>query len=598
MFSGSDIVAVARQHLGEEYILGAVAPLANSQHQGPWDCAEFVSWCAYQAYGIVYAVRPPDPRLGESYSGWWYEDARSVGREVSVAKALETEGAILVRKPRSRGSPRIGHVAISLGNGSTIEAKDRATDVAEVRNAAGRLWDLGVLIPGVNYMATAQGAGYQQPQNMIFLDDPFQQGPAIAAVQRALMAAGINPGGVDGVFGQLTHAAVVTFQRQRGLVADGVVGEQTAAALGLAFPVQPRAEDLVAVNAANNITVLAAARTTPVPDAESEARPGNADPMLGRPDPVTFTFETSHGKIFAMPSSGEKFYLGYSVRYTDDMERRGLAQKLSEMTRAARYDRAEAAAKLGNWAHFLWPTVMAESDGYYGRINSYDRAAFTFGCYQLAAHTPEENLILLFRRLLALPSAHIFFPDLALKPRGDGIMTVHRMDQAGNAVSLEQARMVTRPNGTREKQIPDFMKYLNADPARVDVAEETAAARLILWCEEDDAARMAQIKLAMETAKKKLKVARTKVPSFDGDDWRIALWINDILHQGRAKYSAMEDALRSGDPIEALSKLGPARFDGRKETVKRLMRQLESENVLAGWQMDLEPTPLVEPIAA
>jgi hypothetical protein len=597
MFLGPDIIAVARQHIGEDYILGAVAPLANTQHRGPWDCAEFVSWCAYQAYGIVYAVRPPDPRLGESYSGWWYEDARNVGREVTVAKALETEGAILVRKPRSQGSPRIGHVAISLGNGSTIEAKDRATGVAEVRNAASRLWDLGVYIPGVSYAEAGQGAGYQQPQNLIFLDNPFQRGPTVSAVQRALLAAGINPGGIDGIFGQLTHAAVVTFQTRQGLVADGVVGEQTAVALGLTFPIQPRAEDLVAANTADNITILAAARTA-VPDPEAEARPGNADPMADRAEPVTFTFETSHGKIFAVPSAGEKFYLGYSVRYNDDMERHGLAQKLSDMTRSARYDRTAAAAKLGNWAHFLWPTIVAESDGYFGRINSYDRAAFTFGCYQLAAHTPEENLILLFRRLLALPNANVYFPDLTLKPRGDGMMCVHRIDQNGNAINIEEARMVARPNGTREKQIPDFMKYLNSDPARVDRAEETAAARLILWCEEDEAARMTQIHLAMETAKKKLRLARTKIASFDGRDWRIALWINDILHQGRAKYSAMEEALRSGDPVEALSRLGASRYDGRKRTVRECVRQLEGENILDNWQADLEPAPLVTPIAA
>jgi len=133
MYKAEDIVNVADDHLGEDYILGAVAPLANPNWRGPWDCAEFVSWCAYQAYGIIFAVRPPDPRDGESYSGWWYDDAISGERDMPVAQALATRGAILVRRPRIvQGKKKIGHVSISLGNGSTIEAKDTATGVAVV----------------------------------------------------------------------------------------------------------------------------------------------------------------------------------------------------------------------------------------------------------------------------------------------------------------------------------------------------------------------------------------------------------------------------------------------------------------------------------
>jgi N-acetylmuramoyl-L-alanine amidase len=184
VFKGSDILGVARPHIGEEYVLGAVAPLANTNWSGPWDCAEFVSWCAYQAYRIIYAVRPPDPRRGESYSGWWYEDARSVGRAVSVARAIATPGAVLVRKPRSSGSPRIGHVAISKGDGGTIEAKDRATGVDEVPNAAARLWDIGVLLPGVEYDAREEAA-YPGPSHAVMSSS--------SAVPRSQLCKGPSP---------------------------------------------------------------------------------------------------------------------------------------------------------------------------------------------------------------------------------------------------------------------------------------------------------------------------------------------------------------------------------------------------------------------
>lgn len=59
-------------------------------------------------------------------------------------------------------------------------------------------------------------------------------GPDVVALQDALRAHGFNPGKSDGDFGQGTLAAVIAFQRSEGMLADGVVGPRTAAALGLA----------------------------------------------------------------------------------------------------------------------------------------------------------------------------------------------------------------------------------------------------------------------------------------------------------------------------------------------------------------------------
>jgi len=58
-------------------------------------------------------------------------------------------------------------------------------------------------------------------------------GPDVAALQDALRAHGHDPGASDGTFGPGTLAAVVEFQRSRGMVADGIAGPRTAAALGL-----------------------------------------------------------------------------------------------------------------------------------------------------------------------------------------------------------------------------------------------------------------------------------------------------------------------------------------------------------------------------
>ena len=64
------------------------------------------------------------------------------------------------------------------------------------------------------------------------LPAPSFAGPKVAAVQVALKRIGLYNATVDGVRGPLTKAAIVRFQRRRGLSVDGVVGPQTRRAFG------------------------------------------------------------------------------------------------------------------------------------------------------------------------------------------------------------------------------------------------------------------------------------------------------------------------------------------------------------------------------
>lgn len=59
------------------------------------------------------------------------------------------------------------------------------------------------------------------------------KGDQVALVQQKLKQYGYFSGAVDSVFGKQTYDAVVWFQRKNGLKVDGVVGESTAAALGV-----------------------------------------------------------------------------------------------------------------------------------------------------------------------------------------------------------------------------------------------------------------------------------------------------------------------------------------------------------------------------
>src|ERR1043165_1393775 len=58
-------------------------------------------------------------------------------------------------------------------------------------------------------------------------------GPEVTTLQQRLKELGFDPKGVDGTFGPGTHAAVIAFQKAKGLVADGKVGPNTLAALNL-----------------------------------------------------------------------------------------------------------------------------------------------------------------------------------------------------------------------------------------------------------------------------------------------------------------------------------------------------------------------------
>ncbi|MGN0754796.1 MAG: spore cortex-lytic enzyme [Aristaeellaceae bacterium] len=59
------------------------------------------------------------------------------------------------------------------------------------------------------------------------------RGERVALIQQRLKEWGYYTGAVDGVFGRGTYNAVVRFQRQNGLTADGQVGRLTAAAMGI-----------------------------------------------------------------------------------------------------------------------------------------------------------------------------------------------------------------------------------------------------------------------------------------------------------------------------------------------------------------------------
>ncbi len=114
---------------GDRYVFGAETNL-NDPNPNTFDCSELVQWAAAQV-----GVSIPDGTMNQ------LPHIQRAGKGISVDQALRTRGALLFRP---------GHVAISLGDGRTIEARGSRYGVG-IFPANGRGWTAGGLIPGMQY---------------------------------------------------------------------------------------------------------------------------------------------------------------------------------------------------------------------------------------------------------------------------------------------------------------------------------------------------------------------------------------------------------------------------------------------------------------
>ncbi len=230
MATGADLLELARRHVGETYRLGAKVPKDNPAWQGPWDCAEFASWCVYQASRKIFGCdQGKNPSTADAYTGHWRADAKRLECTVPIVVAKSTPGAFVLRYP----APRLnGHIAICDGEGGTVEAHSAQQGVIRAE-VDGRRWDVGVLPPMLDYAEPTWPRPYAPAGLVLRLKTPNMKGALIARLQAELNLRGYRIGAIDGVYGPHTAAAVYAFQLSQQLVADGEAGRATLRALGL-----------------------------------------------------------------------------------------------------------------------------------------------------------------------------------------------------------------------------------------------------------------------------------------------------------------------------------------------------------------------------
>ena len=125
---------------GKQYVFGATDSPANANPTS-FDCSELVQWSAARN-GVAL------PRT----AGQQYATLAANGDAVSVQQALNTPGALLFSfssPPKVGGAePSHAHVAISLGDGRTIEARGKAYGVGIFQ--AGNRFNYAASVPGLS----------------------------------------------------------------------------------------------------------------------------------------------------------------------------------------------------------------------------------------------------------------------------------------------------------------------------------------------------------------------------------------------------------------------------------------------------------------
>jgi cell wall-associated NlpC family hydrolase len=222
----SDLLDLLDSQEGDKYIFGSSASPSESD-PAAFDCSHLIYW-GCQRLGISI----PD--------GSWrqYQYCVEHGTVLSIEQAIRTPGALLFYfegDPMQAERPRNAHVAVSHGDGTTIEARSSKYGVGTFR-AHGRRWSHAATIPSLTSDVTGPIARRDvdiHVQLSKVSRHGRKRGKDVRTVQSLLHARGFGEivGEIDGVFGKQTDKALRRFQRRAQVADTGVTDADTWSAL-------------------------------------------------------------------------------------------------------------------------------------------------------------------------------------------------------------------------------------------------------------------------------------------------------------------------------------------------------------------------------
>lgn len=131
----SEFVHLCMAQRGDKYIFGSEATPTDPSPEA-FDCSELVEWASRHLH-----VEMVDGSMNQRAF------CQNKGTMISLAKARSTRGALLFRDISVTG---VGHVAVSLGNGFTIEARGSSYGVGKFP-FDNRGWTEAAHHPGFSY---------------------------------------------------------------------------------------------------------------------------------------------------------------------------------------------------------------------------------------------------------------------------------------------------------------------------------------------------------------------------------------------------------------------------------------------------------------
>ena len=236
MKKGKELYDLILTRTGCPYVFGILVPKNDPNWKKGFDCAEMASWSVFQLSGTLYGTDVHDPAKAakaDAFTGFWADDAKKLGKIISVEEGIRTPGAFLLRVGVNG---KIGHIVCSGGDGTSAEANSTKYGCGKFKTE-NRRFDFGILVPGFDYSAvnTTINLSGQKPTGIVYrYTTPLMpKSDRVKEIQEALVKAGFSVGksGPDGWYGKDTAVAVAAFQEAKGLSPDGEVYTDTFKAL-------------------------------------------------------------------------------------------------------------------------------------------------------------------------------------------------------------------------------------------------------------------------------------------------------------------------------------------------------------------------------